>query len=75
MMSTTFIMKLSHGFSGHRGYELDLVMMSIVISLVISSPGRISIERDILKREIFSKSNYKKKLIYPLFSNKNGLGF
>jgi putative oxidoreductase len=32
-------------------------MMSIVISLLISGPGRISIERDILKREIFPKSN------------------
>ncbi len=61
MMSTTFIMKLSHGFSGPRGYELDLVMMSIVISLLISGPGRISIERDILKREIIPRTNYKKK--------------
>jgi putative oxidoreductase len=50
-------MKRSHGFSGLKGHELDLVMMSIVISLLISGPGRISIERDILKREIFPKSN------------------
>ncbi len=61
MISTTFIMKLSNGFSGPKGYELDLVMMSIVISLLISGPGRISIERDILKREIFPRTNYKKK--------------
>lgn len=60
MMYTTFILKFSHGFSGTKGYELDIIMMSIVISLLISGPGRVSIERVVLKREIFPKANYKK---------------
>jgi putative oxidoreductase len=59
MMSTTFIIKFSHGFSGPRGFELDIIMLSIAISLLLSGPGRISIERDLLKREIFPKIRYR----------------
>jgi putative oxidoreductase len=59
MMSTTFILKFSHGFSGPGGFELDAIMLSITISLLLSGPGRISIERDLLKREIFPKASYK----------------
>ncbi|MER5176327.1 MAG: DoxX family protein [Candidatus Nitrosocosmicus sp.] len=61
MMSTTFVIKFSHGFSGPGGFEVDLLLLSIVISLLISGPGRVSIERDVLKREIFPKINYKQK--------------
>jgi hypothetical protein len=58
MMFTTFGMKFSHGFSGPGGFELDVIMLSIAISLLLSGPGRISIERDLLKREIFPKVSY-----------------
>ena len=34
--------------------------MAISISLLLSGLGRISIERDVLKREIFPKMSYKK---------------
>ncbi len=61
MIYTTLIIKFSHGFSGPGGFEVDLLVLSIVISLLISGPGRISIERDVLKREIFPKINYKQK--------------
>ena len=61
MMYTTLIVKFSHGFSGPGGFEVDLLVLSIVISLLISGPGRVSIERDVLKREIFPKINYKQK--------------
>jgi putative oxidoreductase len=59
MAYTTFIMKFSHGFSGPGDFELDIIMLSIAISLSLSGPGRISIERDLLKREIFPKASYK----------------
>ncbi len=38
-----------------RGYELDLLLMAICISLLLTGPGRISIEWDVLKREIFPR--------------------
>jgi putative oxidoreductase len=50
--------KLTKGFVG--GYELELLLMFISISLLISGPGRISIERDVLKRELFPNIKYKK---------------
>jgi putative oxidoreductase len=53
------IVKATNGFTGQGGYEIDLVLMSIAISLLLSGPGRMSIERDILKREIFPKARYK----------------
>ena len=45
--------KLSEGFVG--GFELELLLISVVISLLLTGPGKISVEYDILKREIFSK--------------------
>jgi hypothetical protein len=38
-----------------EGYELELLLISIGISLLLTGPGRISIEWDILKREIFPR--------------------
>ncbi len=61
MALTTLIVKSGNEFTGQGGYEVDLLLMSIAISLLLSGPGRISIERDILKREIFPKANYKHK--------------
>src|ERR687888_751596 len=37
------------------GYELDLLLMTISISLLLTGPGRISIEWNVLKRELFPK--------------------
>lgn len=54
MIGAILQVKLSKGFIG--GYELDLLYLAIMISLVISGPGSISIERNILKREIFPKT-------------------
>jgi putative oxidoreductase len=48
--------KMTKGFVG--GFELELLLMFISTSLLISGPGRISIERDVLKREIFPKTKY-----------------
>jgi putative oxidoreductase len=53
MIGVTIIVKLSEGFVG--GFELELLLMSVAISLLLTGPGKISIEYDILKREIFPK--------------------
>jgi len=58
MIGSTLQVKLSKGFVG--GYELDLLIMAICISLFITGPGRISIEYDVIKREIFPRG---KKLV------------
>jgi putative oxidoreductase len=51
MIGATFLAKISEGLVG--GFKLELLLTSISISLLITGPGRISIEFDILKREIF----------------------
>lgn len=61
MICAILIVKAGNGFMGQGGFEVDLLLMSIAISLVLSGPGRVSIERDILKREIFPKISYKNK--------------
>jgi putative oxidoreductase len=53
MIGSTITAKLSKGFVG--GYELDLLLMAISISLLLTGPGRISIEWNVLKRETFPK--------------------
>ena len=53
MIGAAVVAKLSKGFVG--GYELELLIMAISISLFITGPGRISIEYDVLKREIFPR--------------------
>ena len=57
MIGAILAAKISKGFVG--GYELELLLMFISISLLISGPGRISIEREILKREVFPKAKYR----------------
>jgi putative oxidoreductase len=53
MIGVVIVAKLSKGFVG--GYELELLIMAICISLFITGPGRISTEYDVLKREIFPR--------------------
>jgi putative oxidoreductase len=60
MIGVILAAKITEGYVG--GYELELLLMAIAISLLLSGPGRVSIERDILKREIFPKTNYKEDL-------------
>ncbi len=60
MVGAVLIVKAGNGFTGEGGYEVDLLLMAISISLLLSGPGRISIERDVLEREIFPKMSYKK---------------
>lgn len=58
MLGAILAVKLSKGFIG--GYEFELLLISICLSLVIMGPGKISIENSILRREIFPKG----KLLY-----------
>ena len=53
MIGATLIVKISKGFV--EGYELELLLIAIGISLLLTGPGRISIEWDVLKREIFPR--------------------
>ena len=54
MIGAILQVKLSKGFIG--GFELDLLYFSIMISFILMWPGNISIEKNILKREIFPKA-------------------
>jgi putative oxidoreductase len=65
MIGVIVMVKLSKGFVG--GYEFELLLMSICITLVIFGPGKISIENYILKREVFPKG---KQLYQKTFSSK-----
>ena len=56
MIGASLLVKISKGFVG--GYELDLLLMAVCISLLLSGPGRISIEWDVLKREIFPRGKH-----------------
>ncbi|HEX5185292.1 MAG TPA: DoxX family protein [Nitrososphaeraceae archaeon] len=58
MIGAILHVKLSKGFIG--GYELDLLYLAIMISLFITGPGNLSIERNIIKREIFPKIQSKR---------------
>jgi putative oxidoreductase len=51
MIGSTLAVKMSRGFIG--GYEIDMLLMAISTSLLITGPGRISVEWNILKREMF----------------------
>jgi len=66
MAGAIIMVNASSVFIAGGGYELDLLLMSITISLLISGPGRISVEKDILKREMFPKIKHKqeKKLAF-----------
>ena len=58
MVGAILQVKLSKGFIG--GYELDLLYLAIMISLFITGPGNLSIERNVIKREIFPKIQGKR---------------
>ena len=54
MIGAILLVKSSKGFIG--GYELDLLYLAIMISLMITGPGSFSIEKNIIKREIYPKA-------------------
>ena len=58
MIGAIIQVKISKGFIG--GYELDLLYLAIMISLMITGPGNLSIEKNIIKREIFPSKGSKK---------------
>jgi putative oxidoreductase len=53
MIGAIFLVRLPDGFVD--GYELESLLIAISVSLLIIGPGRISVEWDILKREIFPR--------------------
>ena len=54
MIGTILLVKLSKGFIGC--FELDLLYLAIMISLILTGTGSLSLDKNILKREIFPKS-------------------
>lgn len=67
MIGSSIVAKLSEGFVG--GFELDLLLMSVAISLLLTGPGKISVEYGILKREIFPSG---KKIVDEIKQQKKG---
>ena len=65
MIGSTIVAKLPKGFVG--GYELDLLFIAISISLILTGPGRLSIEWNILRRELFPRG---KEMILQQEQNK-----
>ena len=55
MIGAIFTVKLSKGFIG--GFELDLLYLAIMISLILTGPGSLSIEKNLLRREVFPKKS------------------
>ena len=53
MIGATIVAKLPDGFVG--GFELELLLIFVAISLLLTGPGKISVEYNILKREILPK--------------------
>jgi len=51
MIGAIVLVKLPDGFVG--GYELESLLIAISVSLLLTGPGRMSIEYDVVKREIF----------------------
>jgi putative oxidoreductase len=51
MALVSIIVKASRGFVG--GYELELLLMAMAISLVLTGPGRASVEWNVIKREVW----------------------
>jgi putative oxidoreductase len=61
MIGATLTAKLQKGFVS--GYEFDLLLVAVSISLLLTGPGQPSIEWNLLKREIFPKG---KELVLSL---------
>jgi putative oxidoreductase len=53
MIGAILNVKLSKGFVG--GYELDLLLIAISVSIILTGPGKVSIEWGVLKRELIPK--------------------
>jgi hypothetical protein len=53
IIRATILVEISKGYV--KRYELELLLMAISISLLLTGLGRIYIEWDALKREIFPK--------------------
>jgi putative oxidoreductase len=59
MIGATLTAKISKGFAS--GYDFDLLLVAVSVSLLLTGPGKPSIEWNLLKREIFPKG---KEIVY-----------
>jgi hypothetical protein len=66
MLGARLTVKLSKWFVG--GYEFDLLILAVSISLLLTGPEQPSIEWNLLKREVFLKG---KEMVFLLKETKN----
>lgn len=53
MLSATVIVHIPNGYpTANGGFELTLALFFVGISLVVAGPGRLSVEHDLLEREL-----------------------
>jgi putative oxidoreductase len=54
MVVSSVTVKLALGFApqGATGIELDLALLAVSLALVILGPGRLSVDHDVLRREL-----------------------
>jgi putative oxidoreductase len=55
MLVTSWLVKLPRGIApseGGAGLELDIVMLAAAVALLILGAGRLSIDRDVIRREL-----------------------
>lgn len=52
MLVAIFTVHLKNGFSGAGGYEFPLMVLAGTVSLILSGPGKASLEKTLWKKEI-----------------------
>ncbi|MGB6530845.1 MAG: DoxX family protein [Candidatus Nitrosopolaris sp.] len=61
MIGSTLTAKLSKGFVS--GYDFELLLLAVSVSLLLTGPGKPSIEWNLFKRKIFAKG---KEMIFSI---------
>ena len=55
MLTATVLVHIPNGYpTTNGGFELTLALFFVAISIVVAGPGRLSVEHDLLDREIIS---------------------
>ncbi|MDZ7687557.1 MAG: DoxX family protein [Halobacteriales archaeon] len=53
MLAATVLIHIGNGYpTTEGGFELTLALFFVALSLVVSGPGRLSVEHDVLEREL-----------------------
>ncbi|OGF56929.1 MAG: hypothetical protein A2Z21_07415 [Candidatus Fraserbacteria bacterium RBG_16_55_9] len=52
MLVVILVLKRSNGLTGPGSYELELSLLALALSLLLGGPGKLSLEKLLLQREI-----------------------